>query len=171
LNACTNTGDSSDEIVIFTKRKTMPTNWILVSDSSHARIFSADAPSAAMVEFEDLTHPEARLHTREITSDLPGKQRDAGPGASGSHAVEPKSDAHKHASVEFAHEVAGYLHNNLNENRYDSLVLVCEPAFLGELRNALDERVKKVVTLEVDKNLVKHSAEDIRAHLPQLLPT
>lgn len=147
----------------------MPTNWILVSDSSHARIFSADTPSAAMVELEDLTHPEARLHTREITSDLPGKQHDAGP--SGTHAVEPKSDAHKYASVEFAREVAGYLHSNLNENRYDSLVLVCEPAFLGELRHELDERVKKVVALEVDKNLVKHSVEDIRSHLPEFLPT
>lgn len=142
--------------------------WILVSDSSRARFFTADTPSAAMVEVEDLTHPEARQHTRDITSDLPGKQHDAGP--SGHHAVEPKTDAHKQASVEFSREVASYLNNNLNENRYDSLVLVCEPAFLGELRNELDARVKKVVTLEMDKNLVKHSVEDIRAHLPKNLP-
>lgn len=141
---------------------------ILVSDSSHARIFTADTPSAAMVEIEDLTHPEARLHTREITSDLPGKQHDGGP--SGTHAVEPKTDAHKQASVEFAREVASYLHNKLNKNGYDALILVCEPAFLGELRNELDEQVKKHVTLEVTKNLVKHSAKDIRAHLPKFLP-
>ena len=142
--------------------------WILVSDSSHARIFTADAPSAAMVEVEDLTHPEARLHTRDITSDLPGKQHDAGP--SGHHAVEPKTDAHKQASVEFAREVAGHLRENLMGNKFAHLVIVSEPSFLGALRNELDAEVKKVVTLEVGKSLVKHSADDIRAHLPKMLP-
>ena len=146
----------------------MPKNWILVSDSSRARIFTSDTATAPIVELEDLTHPESRQHTRDITSDLPGKQHDSGP--SGHHAVEPKTDAHKQAGVEFARELAGHLHNNLNENRSDSLLLVCEPAFLGELRHELDDRVKKHVTLEVAKNLVKHSAEDIRAHLPKILP-
>ena len=142
--------------------------WILVADSSHARIFTADTPSAAMVEVEDLTHPEARLHTRDITSDLPGKQHDAGP--SGHHAVEAKTDAHKQASVEFAREVAGHLQEKLMGNELGRLVIISEPSFLGALRNELDAEVKKVVTLELDKNLVKHSVEDIRAHLPKMLP-
>ena len=146
----------------------MPKTWILVSDSSRARVFTSDTATAPIVELEDFTHPESRLHTRDITSDLSGKQHDAGP--SGHHAVEPKTDAHKQASVEFARELASYLHNNLNENRFDSLVLACDPAFLGELRHELDEQVKKHVTLEVTKNLVKHSAEDIRTHLPKVLP-
>lgn len=143
--------------------------WILVSDSSRARIFSSDTASSPIVEIEDLTHPESRLHTREITSDLPGKHHNGGP--SGHHAVEPKSDAHKFAREEFAREIAGYLHDNLNKNCYEKLVLACEPTFLGELRHELDAQVKKRVTLEVTKNLLKHTAEDIRALLPKTLPS
>lgn len=143
--------------------------WVLVADTNSARVFTAGTPAGELAEHDDLTHPEARLHTREITSDLPGKLHSAGSG--GHHAAEPKTDAHKQASVEFAREVAGYLHNNLNENRYDSLLLVCEPTFLGELRHELDEKVKKHVTLEVTKNLVKRSAKTVREHLPEFLPT
>lgn len=146
----------------------MSKNWILVSNSNRARIFAIDSATKSLIEIEDLAHPEARLHTREITSDLPGKYHGGGP--SGHHAVEAKSDAHKFAREEFAREIASYLHSNLDKDRYDSLVLVCEPAFLGELRQELDERVKERVTLEVTKNLVKQPVDVIRAHLPQFLP-
>lgn len=142
--------------------------WILVSDSSRARIFTSETASSPLVEINDFTHPESRLHTREITSDLPGRHHNGGP--SGHHAVEPKSDAHKFAREEFARELANYLHDNLNKNHYEALTLVCEPAFLGELRHELDDKVKKHVTLEVRKNLLKHTAEDIRALLPKILP-
>ena len=57
----------------------MSKTWILVADSSHARIFTADTPSDAMVEVEDLPPPEAPLHTRDIPSDLPRTQHDAEP--------------------------------------------------------------------------------------------
>lgn len=143
--------------------------WILVSDSSRARIFTSETASSRMVEFKDLAHPESRLHSRDITSDLPGKLHSTGSG--GHHAADSKTDAHKQAGVEFARELAGYLHKNLNENRYNTLVLVCDPAFLGELRHELDDEVKKHVTLEVTKNLLKHTAEDIRALLPKILPS
>ena len=142
--------------------------WILVSDSSHARFFTADTPSAEMLEIEDLTHPEARQHARDLTSDLPGKQHDAN--ASGHHAVGTTSDPHAEEVIHFAREVAGHLREKLMSNEFYHMVIVAEPSFLGALRNELDAQVKKIVTLEVDKNLVRHSLEDIRAHLPRVLP-
>ncbi len=143
--------------------------WILVSDSSHARFFTADTASAAMLEVEDLTHPEARQHASDITSDLPGKQHDANP--SGHHGVDTTSDPHKQEVIHFAREVASHLREKFMNNEFSHLVIVSEPSFLGALRNELDAQVKKVVTLEVDKNLVRHSVEDIRTHLPKFLPT
>ena len=57
------------------------------------------------------------------------------------------------------------------DNVYFPMEEFTEPSFLGALRNEFDAEVKKVVTLELDKNLVKHSMEDIRAHLPKILPS
>jgi len=141
---------------------------IVVSDSSHARFFTAATASADMVEIEDLTHPEARQHASDITSDLPGKQH-AG-NVSGHHRVDTTSDPHKQEVIQFAREVASQLREKLMRNEFSHLVIVAEPSFLGVLRNELDEQVKKVVTLEVDKNLTRHSLEDIRSHLPTVLP-
>ena len=142
--------------------------WILVADSSNARFFTAVTASAVMVEFVDLTHPVSRQHAGDITSDLPGKQRDGN--ASGHHRVDTTSDPHKEEVIHFAREVANHLREKLMSNELSHLVIVAEPSFLGALRNELDVQVKKVVILEVDKNLTKHSLEDIRAHLPMNLP-
>ena len=142
--------------------------WILVSDSSHARFFTADTASAAILEIEDLVHPESRQHAGDITSDLPGKQHDGN--TSGHHRVDTTSEPHKQEVTHFAREVANHLRDKLMSNEFSHLVIVAEPSFLGALRNQLDEQVKKLVTLEVDKNLTRHSVEDIRSHLPTKLP-
>jgi protein required for attachment to host cells len=49
------------------------------------------------------------------------------------------------------------------------VVLVAPPDFLGLLRDALSEKSRRMVELEIDKNLVKLSAAEIRAHLPEKL--
>jgi len=143
--------------------------WVLVSDSSHARFFTAERASAPIIEVEDLTHPEARQHASDITTDLPGKQHDAN--TSGHHGVDTTSDPHKQEVIQFGREVAGHLQKKITRNEFSYLIIVAEPSFLGVLRKELDPKVKRAVTLEVDKNMVRHSVEDIRAHLPKILPT
>ncbi len=44
----------------------MKQTWILIADSSRARIFTTDAPSSPMEELEGFSHAESRLHDREI---------------------------------------------------------------------------------------------------------
>ncbi len=142
--------------------------WIVVSDSSRARFFSSAKASVSMVEFKDFVHPEARQHSRDITSDLPGKQQDSV--ASGHHSLEPRTDAQEQAGIDFANELATYLSESLMARKFSSLVIIAAPSFLGELRKKLDQKVKKVVSLEIDKNLVKQSEEGILSHLPKFLP-
>jgi len=67
----------------------MKLTWILVADSTRARIFTADTPSSPLEEIEDFSHTEGRLHDREITSDLPGKIKSAG---AGGHTFEQPTD-------------------------------------------------------------------------------
>ena len=52
----------------------MKPTWILVADSSRARIFSAETPSSALIEINTLAHPQGRLHEQNLSSDLPGHE-------------------------------------------------------------------------------------------------
>ena len=145
----------------------MKLTWILVADNTRARIFSADTPSSPLEEIEDFSHAEGRLHDREMTSDLPGKIKSVG---AGGHAFEQPTDPKKHEADNFAHSVAQYLEDAHNAHKFEQLLIVSEPSFLGLLRNQLSDQVKKLVQFELDKNITTHSAADIRQHLPQYLP-
>jgi protein required for attachment to host cells len=145
----------------------MKLTWILVADTTHARIFTADTPSSALTEIEGLTHTESSLHDREITTDLPGKIKSAN---GGGHAFEQPTDPKKHEVDTFAHYLAKHLEEALNAHKFEQLLIVAEPVLLGLLRKCLSEQIKKKVCFELDKNITMHSAEDIRKHLPDYLP-
>jgi len=142
--------------------------WIVVADSCHARIFVAKTPSAAIEEFDDLVHPEGSQHATVLTTDLPGRQHDAN--SLHHHKVASQCEPHKREVNHFAQELTHYLQKNLLDNKYSRLIIISEPSFLGVLREAFDTQLKGVITMELDKNLVKHSVEDIRSHLPRILP-
>lgn len=145
----------------------MKLTWIVVADSTRARIFTTDTPSSSLEEIEDFSHSIGRLHDREITSGLPGKIKSSG---AGGHTFEQPTDPKKHEAEVFAHRIALYLEDAHNANRFEQLLIVAGPAFLGLLRNQLPEQIKKLVRFELDKEITALSAADIRQHLPQYLP-
>jgi len=145
----------------------MKLTWILIADSTRARVFTADSSASPLEEIEGFTHSESRLHDREITSDLPGKIKSTG---AGGHAFEQPTDPKKHEIDNFAHSLAQHLEKAYNENRFEQLLIVAAPTFLGLLRSHLSEQVKKRVRFELNKELTLLSADDIRQHLPQYLP-
>ena len=144
----------------------MKSTWILVADNTRVRIFTVDTASSPLEEIEDFSHTEGRLHDREITSDLPGRIKSV---AGGGHAFEQPTDPKKHEADSFAHSVAQYLEEGHNAGRFDQLLIVATPSFLGLLRNHLKEEIKKLVCFELDKDITMLSATDIRQHLPQYL--
>ena len=146
----------------------MKSTYILVADNVRARIFTAESPSSPLEEIDALAHTEGRLHDREMTSDLPGKIK--GEGNVG-HAFEQPTDPKKHEADNFAHRIAHYLEAAHNEKKFEQLLIIAEPSFLGLLRNQLPEQIKKLVCFELDKNITTHSADDIRKHLPTFLPS
>ena len=146
----------------------MKSSYILVADNSRARIFTAETPASPLEEIEALAHAEGRLHDRDITTDLPGKIK--GEGNVG-HAFEQPTDPKKHEADLFAHRIAHYLEEAHNANKFEQLLIIAEPSFLGLLRNCLPEQIKKTVCFELDKNITMQSADDIRKHLPTYLPS
>ena len=143
-------------------------SWILVADSAQARILNAETAKSALIEIKKINHPEGRQHERELTSDLPGRQTG---GAKGSHhSVGGKDDVKEHEIVEFANELCKYLEEALNAQKFRQLIVIAPPHFLGHLRKKMNSNVAKLITLEIDKDIVKLDADEIRSHLPTYLP-
>ncbi len=146
----------------------MKKTWIVVADSAHARLFTADTPTAPLTELEDLLHIQSRMHDRDLVTDGPGKHsNDAG---AGHHGYEPKLPPSEEEAIRFAKELAQALYKAFHEKRFEQLIIVAAPKFLGHLRNALDKNLQKVISLEVAKDLVPETPEAIRKHLPEYLP-
>lgn len=147
----------------------MSKTCILVADSSRARLFISETATSSLSETETLVHPASRQHTRELTSDLPGRDHDAN--FSGHHDMDVKIDPHDQEVLNFAGKIIEHLKRGLSTNLYSNIIIVAEPSFLGALRNKMDKTTHKCVSLEIDKNLVKHSLDEIRGHLPKRLPS
>ena len=146
----------------------MSKTMVVVADSASARIFTAESLQSPLNEIEVMAHPEARLHDRDITSDLPGKG--SGADSSGGHAYGSKVDPKQHELNVFSKEVATYLDDARKANKLSRLLIVAAPAFLGELRSHLSTETNDKVVFELNKNLTKSSAEEISKYLPRTLP-
>ena len=144
----------------------MKSTWILVADSSRARIFIADS-SSTLQEIEDFAHTEGRLHEQDMTSDLPGK--DAGVVGAGGHAYQNQIDPKEQEAINFAKSIAKHIDKEYSLNKFEQLMMIADPSFLGELRTQLSDQCRKAVCYELDKNITAHSVDDIRKHLPKHL--
>jgi protein required for attachment to host cells len=71
----------------------------------------------------------------------------------------------KHA-LQFADLLRDAIRQGRIENRYDQLVLMAPPRFLGVLRERLDDQSLKCVTAEIDNDLLALSPSELRAYLP-----
>lgn len=143
----------------------MNKNFVVVADSVCARIFTTDSIHSELKEVETLLNPQGRLHERDLTSDLPGRNR-AGDG-SGGHAFESRTASKKHELAEFARVVGNYINAARTSNHIASLVLIADPSFLGELRSHLSSESSEKVVFELNKNLTHKSPEKISQHLPK----
>ncbi len=140
----------------------MATTWIVAADESRARVLQVARPEQRLLEIEDMLNPEGRLQDRDL-------QSDAEPRFSGRTGSGPASDPEAEGAVEhsaklFAKEVGRYLEKARTEQRFDELVLVAPPKFLGALRQELDKEVKKLVVDELPKDLSWFSARELETY-------
>ena len=145
----------------------MHSTWIVVAESARARIFSVSSIGEKLQEIADLSHPRARLHDRELFSDRPGRSFDSH--GQGRHGMEPASSAQENESHTFAVEIADYVDRGRREKKFDTLILVAPPEFLGRLRPELSKSVRGVLIGELDKNLVKADTETLAGHISSIL--
>ncbi len=140
--------------------------WVVVADTSRARIFSAENAFSPLVEIQTLDHPEARLHAGDLVTDKPGRDRSAGPRSHDmGHVDETKHDE----AVRFAHQVCATLESGRAQGHFNKLHVIAAPSFLGLLRKHRPQPLQKLVATEISKNLTAHDVETIRRNLPHRL--
>jgi protein required for attachment to host cells len=146
----------------------MQKTWVLVADTTRARVFTAEKPIGALQEVETLVHTESRLHEQELTSDQrPGRRQ--GSNGTGGHSMGHEEDPKRQEHLRFAKQISDYLEDAHNGRRFERLYVVAAPAFLGDLRNALPKVVAQAVASEVPKNITRLTVAEIREHLPERL--
>ena len=138
--------------------------WVVVASSTRCRIFRKESHNAPLVEIEDLVHPERRLRRSELESDRPGRNVDGSGKAR--HGMGDPVDRAEHESARFAKSVAGRLERARQRRRFDRLVVVADPRFLGHLRQGLSQATRSCVSAQVQKNLCTADAGAIREALP-----
>lgn len=151
----------------------MSTTWIVSADAGRARIFAESDPQQPYEEVEDLVSPNARARDIDINTDRIGTTG-AGQGihntggATPNKQYEPAQTPEQHDADLFAKEVCGVLLKGWQDKRFSKLTLVAEPKFLGVLREKLDNQLKPLVALELNKDY-SHSnglqlKEQLQAH-------
>jgi protein required for attachment to host cells len=111
---------------------------------------------------EEIDFPQGKLRDREIDSDRPGRTHDS---QGSRHALSHHVSPHEHVAEELAREIAKRAREMRLEDRYNELVLVAEPGFLGVLRSAIDEPTAKLMAEAIHHDLAALPIHDLEKHL------
>lgn len=140
---------------------------VVVADSSKARFLMAEDAHSPLIESSDLVHPESRLREQDLVSDGPGGGIDTG--GYGRHSIGNEQVAKQRQAEIFAQEVGDEIDKIRRTTDLRRIYLVAPPKFLGLLRSSVSKQCLELLQGDVNKELVTHSIEDIRSHLPKLL--
>lgn len=139
-------------------------SWILVANRTGARIL--DKQGSTFNLRETIAHEAGRRRDRDVDSDRQGRAFDRIGG--NRHALSSSETPHDHDAKAFARELAERLRADRLQQRFERLVLVAEPRFLGLLRAALDEGTARTVIGTVPKDLAEVPLQDLARHMGEL---
>jgi protein required for attachment to host cells len=148
----------------------MSTSWIVSADAGRARIFAESDAQKPYEEVEDLVSPNARARDIDINTDRIGTTA-AGQsihntgGATPNKQYEPTQTPEQHDAQQFAKEICAVLLKGWQDKRFGKLTLVAEPKFLGVLRGELDNQLKPLVELELNKDYSHSNGLQLREQL------
>jgi len=147
----------------------MANTWILVAHDAGARVFANRGPGKGLELIEAIDHPEGRARDRDIVSDRPGRSFRKDSGDPRRASMSGSQGPRDRVVSDFARALAGKLQHARVENRYERLVLVAPPRFLGLLRSSLDGPTAQLVIGSVDKDLASRKESELIEHLGDVI--
>lgn len=142
-------------------------------------MFESTGPGTEMKVIREFPHPEGRLKAGEIDADRAGRGHQApasvGPGQSGRSTrdvaaygqpmVTREQDATDRVAGMFARDLNDFLKDATNRGKFDRLVVVAPPSFLGMIREHMGSAVERKVTHSINKDLGDADARTLREHI------
>lgn len=141
--------------------------WVVVASAARARLFEVAGRQKPWKEIVDLVNADDRLSRQDFTSDKPGRAVNTARGQH--HTMEPTVDPKEWAAGLFARDLAKRLEAGLHERRYERLIIVAPPHFLGLLRQEMGDALAGAVEHEVHKDLTREEGGALQAHVAELL--
>jgi protein required for attachment to host cells len=144
------------------------TTWILICNSSRARLYASEPLRSHLEPVEAFAHPESRAKDVELRSDSPGRTRTSLRTYSPA-GIAPHTEPRVVEMQKFARVLADALDEGWSRDAYRSLIVCAPPAFLGHLRGVLTERVSRAIVREVVKDWTALAPDDLRAALAAVI--
>lgn len=135
--------------------------YVLVADNAQATVFHATTPVKKLDEIMSREHPAGRLKDSELYSDRPGSDH----GGVGGHQSYDREKSEDPEEERFARDLSEQLEKARHEGRFDNLVLIAPPNFLGALRHHLSKDCLAAVVKSIDKDLVRQDHKAIIQHI------
>jgi protein required for attachment to host cells len=148
---------------------TKKSTWILVAGRARARLFelAQHDDESELIEIKDFVNPEGRGSEREQVTERRASTHES-VGAT-RHAIEPHTSLRDKSANRFAQELGESLEHGRIAHRYDRIVLVALPHFLGTLHAKLNRQVCESIVAEIPHDLTTKEPAEIRSYLPKRL--
>lgn len=143
--------------------------WVVVADSSRATILSCDRRLRSSETIEALVHAQSRLKAGDLVTSDRGRTRGGRPGRGAVSAMETPTSLDEQEADKFAHEVAQAIRDGQVHNRWESLILVAPPKFLGQLRAVLNQDAATQISETIAKNYTHEKPEDVLSRVRDAL--
>ncbi len=137
-------------------------DWVVVCDGKKALVLenAGDEKFLNLKTRQVFNHPDQK--TSELGTGAPGRSfSSVGHGRS---AVE-QTDWHTQEEERFLRTLAGHLDAEVKAGRAKSIVIVAPPRALGVLRPAYTHDLRRVLSTEIDKDLVSLPVHEIEKRL------
>src|SRR5437016_5139313 len=109
--------------------------WVLIADGSRAKVVEHIRRRKGFSDVEGMAFATILPKGRDILTDKPGRSFDSV--GAGRHAKEGAADPRRELKRTFARRLVGALRRQVLARRFDRLILVAPPSFMGFLREQL----------------------------------
>jgi protein required for attachment to host cells len=138
---------------------------IVVVDGAKALVLRNQATPPALELTLEREFGQHVPPSRELGSDVPPRAQDS----MGRRSAMDAPDYHQQAEDRFVAEVTKAMADDLAKGLFTQLAVVAPPLALAVWRKHAAPALAKATLIEIDKDLTKHSARDIAAHLAKAL--
>lgn len=142
----------------------MYTTWIIVAHRTGAKFYENNGPGRELKLLEEIEHPEGRLRKQQIDAGRPGRETSA----ISHHGFAVHANSHEYISETFAKKISTLLDQARAADRFQKLVLVAEPRFLGWLKSSVDRVTSNCIAATIPKDLSQVHDRDLPEHLAGL---